>query len=439
VARNNKLLIIIIAVFSLIICLLELSKGYTFEWDQADDAAKVFSIIQLQKPLLIGPRVANDNGFFIGPYHYYFLLPFYLLTRGDPLAGVYALLFVNVLTPIIYFLLAKKIFNQKIALLSALILPLCLGKICWNIMYAPLISITAFYICYQAINKRFSFPLAMLFAAFVANVHLVPASLTPIIILSFLLAKNKPKTKEIILGLLLFCLPFLPLIIFDLRHNFLNLNKLLQMLFGHSDQNTLTYGYIWLRSFWRSLNIIGLFPVLLERLFFLLILIIFPFFITGRKNKILVIVWLLLPLAALSQYKGTVSEYYYGMLTSLLPLFLAYLVFKSKRPILFIVPLVFLILFSILKISQLPRSLITLNDKKAVVDYLVNQKKDQPFNLSYETGLGFDFGFDYLFNYRGNPPKNVDNAHLYTLFLNSHYPPQSNIVFQKSIYLLVRR
>lgn len=438
-ARNSRLLIIIIAIFSLCLTLLKLSKGYTFEWDQADDATKVFSIIQQKKPLLIGPRVANDNGFFIGPYHYYFLLPFYILTQGDPIAGVYALIFINVLTPIVFFLLTQKMFNSKIAILSTVILVFCLGKISWNVMYASLISITAFYICYQAINKHFIFPLAMLFAAFVANVHLVPASLTPIIILSFLLAKNKPKTKEIILGLFLFCLPFLPLVIFDLRHNFLNLNKLSLMLFGHQSQNTLTYGYIWLRSFWRSLNIIGFFPVLPERLFFLIILIIFPFIITGRKNKILVIVWILLPLAVLSQYKGTVSEYYYGMLTSLLPLFLAYLVFKLKKPILFIVPITILLLFSIVKISQSPKSLVTLDDKKAIVDYLVNQQKDQPFNLSYETSVGFNFGFEYLFNYRGNSPQNVDNAHLYTLFLNSHYPPQSDIVYQRSIYLLVRR
>jgi hypothetical protein len=439
VARNSKLLIIVIAVFSLIICLLKLSKGYTFEWDQADDSTKVFSIIEQRKPLLIGPRVASDNGFFIGPYHYYFLLPFYLLTQGDPVAGIYALLFINVLTPVIYFLLVKKIFNQKIALLSASILPFCLGKICWNVMYAPLISITAFYICYQAINKKFNFPLAMLFAAFVANIHLVPASLIPLIILSFLLSKNKPKVNDIIFGIFLFCLPFLPLIIFDFRHNFLNLNKLSLMLFGHQSQSTLTYGYIWLRSFWRSLNIIGVFPILLERLFFLLILIIFPFFVGGRKNKILVIVWILLPLAVLSQYKGTVSEYYYGMLTSLLPLFLAYLVFKLKKPVLFIIPVIILLLFSIVKISQSPKSLVTLDDKKAIVNYLITQKQDQPFNLSYETGIGFDFGFNYLFMYRNHPPQNVNNAHLYTLFLNSHYPSQSNIVYQRSIYLLVRR
>lgn len=436
ILKPDLLIISFIIVFTLFISLLKFSKGYTFEWDQSDDAAKVFSIIQQQKPLLIGPRVASDNGFFIGPYHYYYLLPFFFITKGDPVAGVYAVIFINILTTIISFLLIKKIFNKKIAFLATIITAICLGKICWNVMYAPLIAIIAFYICYQAINKRFSFPLAMLFSGFIANIHLVPASLFPIILISFLLAKEKPKTKEIFLGILFFLIPFLPLFVFDIRHNFLNLNKLFLMIFGAKEN--IAFSYIWLRSFWRSLNIIGIFPVLIERLFFLSVLLISPFLIKGNKNKVLIIIWALLPLLLLSRYKGTVSEYYYGMVTSIMPLLLSYIFFQFKN-IKTILLILFLICFSVFRLTKLNNALVTLNDKKAIVLYLINQKQDQPFNLSYETGIGFDFGFDYLFTYYGNRPQNSNNAHLYTLFLKSNIPEKSNIIFEKSIYSLIRR
>lgn len=438
--KSNLFFIILIFIVSLFFSLLKLSKGYTFEWDQADDATKVFSIINQKKPLLIGPRVSNDNGFFVGPYHYYFLLPFYLVTKGDPVAGSYAVVFVNILTAIVSFFLIRKISNQKIALTSSLLISIIACEICWSAMYAPLIAIIAFYICYQAINKKFSFPLACLFAGFICNIHLVPVSLVPIIIFSFFLSKNKPRLKEIFLGVLFFIIPFILLIVFDLRHDFLNLNKLLFMIFGNKDNGVFVGEYIWLRSFWRSLSIFGILPIIIERLVVLLILIVSPFLFKGLKNKIFILVWILFPLLVLSQYKGAISEYYYGMVTALIPFFLMLLLFtKIKNQILLSV-VIFIIFFFCIRANFLShRALVTLNDKKAIVNYLVNQKQDQPFNLSYETGIGLDFGFNYLFDYSRNPPKNIDQAHLYTLFTDHKLPRGSNVVFKQSIYSLVRR
>jgi len=438
--KSNLFLIILVSFFALFFSLLKLNNGYTFDWDQSDDASKVLSIIQQRKPLLIGPRVSNDNGFFVGPYHYYFLLPFFLLTKGDPIAGAYAVIFINILTTIISFLLISKISNQKIALLSSFLISICLGKTCWSVMYGPLIAIVAFYICYQAVNNKFYFPLAMLFAGFISNIHLVPASLVPIIIFSFFLSKNKPKLKEVFLGIIFFCVPFVPLITFDLRHNFLNLNKLALMIFGNSNTFEVTTKYVWLRSFWRSLNIFDLFPIILERLFFLSLLIISPFFFKDKKNKVLVSVWILFPLLILSQYKGAISEYYYGMVIALIPFFLSFILLKIINKKIFIFLLVFILfLISINSIISQNSSTITLDDKKAIVSYLINQKQDQPFNLSYETDIGFDFGFNYLFNYYGTTPKNVNEAHLYTLFTDNLLPVGSNVVFKRNIYALVRK
>ena len=308
-------------------------------------------------------------------------------------------------------------------------------------MYTPLIAITAFYICYQTINHKFNFPLAMLFAGFISNIHLVPISLVPIIILSFLLSSKKPNLKEIFLGTLCFIIPFLPLVIFDFRHNFLNLSKILSMFFGQKDPaTTLIYKGVWLRSFWRSLNILGFFPQTFERVFFLAVLITTPFFIKGNKNKILILIWILFPLLVLSQYKGATSEYYYGMITSLIPFFFSLLFFKFiKNKIITILLFLLIIFISVYLVSNQNIAKISLNDKIAIASYLTHQKQDQPFNLSYETGVGFDFGFDYLFTYLGNQPQNTNNAHLYTLFTDGTLPKNSNVVYKKSIYSLVRR
>jgi hypothetical protein len=437
---SDSFLILIICFITLFFSLLKLSKGYSFEWDQSDDATKVFSIITQKKPLLIGPRVSNDNGFFVGPYHYYYLLPFYLFTKGDPVAGSYALIFVNILTTLISFILIKKITNRKIAFISSLLISVCLGKTCWSAMYASLISIITFYICYQAINKRFYFPLAMLFAGFISNIHLVPISLIPIILISFVLSKNKPKLNDIIFGIILFIIPFIPLIVFDLRHDFLNSRKIILLITGQNGSEIINIQNLYLRSFWRSLNIFNIFDQNIERFLILLLIMIFPFFIKNIKNRILVIVWILFPLILLSQYHGAISEYYYSMITALIPLLISIVLTKLIKNNYLLYLIVFLFLFFMAsKIHFRDKEITSLNDKKAIVEYLTNQKQDQPFNLSYETGIGFNFGFDYLFEYYQNKPKNIDQAHLYTLFLNNTVPNNSNVVFRQNIYQLVRR
>jgi len=438
---NSDLFIILIICFcTLFFTLLKLSKGYTFEWDQADDATKVFSIINQKKPLLIGPRVSNDNGFFVGPYHYYYLLPFYLFTKGDPIAGKYAVICINLLTTITYFILIKKIINKKTAFISSLLLSVCLDKICWSAMYAPLISITTFYICYQAINKRFNFPLAMLFAGFISNIHLVPISLIPITLISFVLSKNKPKLKEIFIGIIFFIIPFIPLIVFDLRHDFLNSKKIIQIITGQNGPQIINIQNLYLRSFWRSLNIFNIFSKNLERFLILFLIVLIPFFIKNVKNRILIIIWTLFPLILLSRYHGAISEYYYGMITALIPLSISlFLTNKIKNNYLRYVIVVLFIVTIASKIYFTNTYNISLNDKKAVVQYLISQKQDQPYNLSYETGIGFNFGFDYLFDYYKNKPQNIDQAHLYTLFLDNNVPNNSNVVFTQKIYKLVRR
>jgi hypothetical protein len=124
-------------------------------------------------------------------------------------------------------------------------------------------------------------------------------------------------------------------------------------------------------------------------------------------------------------------------------LFLSYVLCQKIKNNTFLTLIIFsLFLFSVYKIyclNSFNTAPVNLDDKKAIVNYLINQKQDQPFNLSYETGIGLDFGFGYLFNYLGNPPQNTDNAHLYTLFIDSTLSQGTNVVFKRNIYSLVRR
>ena len=60
---------------------------------------------------------------------------------------------------------------------------------------------------------------------------------------------------------------------------------------------------------------------------------------------------------------------------------------------------------------------VSLNDKKKIVEYVVNQKNDDFFNISYDLGSGMDTGYNYLFRFYGKNPENSEKGHLYTIVL----------------------
>jgi len=188
---SSKYLLPAILVFiALVFRVVELKDRYIFDWDQEDDALKVTEMINTLKPRLIGPRVANESGFFVGPFHYYFLTPFYIATKGSPYAGAYASIFVSLITVLVIYALISKIYNTKVAFLSALFMAASSSTVSWNVMYTPLLSIIIFYLCYLLIKGRKDlFPYIIFLYSVSFSIHLVPAVLILPIVVAVLLSK----------------------------------------------------------------------------------------------------------------------------------------------------------------------------------------------------------------------------------------------------------
>lgn len=92
-----------------------------FGWDQARDAQVIWSILKAGKPTLIGPRVVSDDAFFLGPFWFYFLAPFFILFNMDPLSLGAVVLVSGVVTTLILFLFVKKIAGNVAALIGSFI------------------------------------------------------------------------------------------------------------------------------------------------------------------------------------------------------------------------------------------------------------------------------------------------------------------------------
>jgi hypothetical protein len=49
------------------------------------------------------------------------------------------------------------------------------------------------------------------------------------------------------------------------------------------------------------------------------------------------------------------------------------------------------------------------------VSYIVNQKIDPIFNVSYSVPINEDMGYKYLFKYLGREPQDIPQGHLWTI------------------------
>lgn len=440
--RNIKYLLpAVLVIIALLFRIVELRDRYIFDWDQEDDALKVTEMIKTLKPRLIGPRVANESGFFVGPFHYYFLTPFYIATKGNPYAGAYASIFISLLTVLVIYFLISKIFNTTTAFLSALFMAASPSVVSWNVMYTPLLSIIIFYMCYLLIKgKKEIFPYLVFLYSFSFSTHLVPAVLILPIMIAVFISKFKPTSKQIILSIVLFIIPLLPLIAFDLKHSFINSLSIKNFVFSPK-QVSATTPFLFLRTFWRSINPIYLsnsLLIIITRIVVLLIILFELIRTPNQKMRIFMTFWIISPLLVLAFYHGNIPEYYYGTSLVLFPVLIASFINRFNTKKLNII-FVLIFLFAQSQYFFTKATGITLKNKLNLAEYLVNQTQDKVFNLSYDLPLGFDSGYSYLFKYLGKEPQNLPEGHLYSIFLNSNPPKSGQIVYSDNVIGLVRK
>ncbi len=421
---NGRILAILtITLVVLLFGFYRFNQRFAFNWDQSDDANKVAEMISLKKPLLIGPRVANESGFFVGPFHYYFLAPFFVLFNGDPIAEGIAAIVVALITSISGYLLASKMFNKRLGLFTGLIFASMTSIQSWNVMYTSFFGILGYFLCWKIINSKTKyFPLLMFVYGMAATSHLVPASMGLSILVALIISAKKPTFKQIFLGIGLFLISFVPNLIFDLRHDFLNLKKIIA--FVSIDNHVGDHPWwLFLRSFWRGVNLSTFafdinknqLLIILGNALVLSILIFEIIKIKNNKLKLLTVVWMMTPLLALGFYKGNIPEYYYGLSLSILPILLASFIKRLNWKI----GLILVIIFVSIRFYRIwqDRPMINLSDKKNVVKYIAQQKEDPIFNVSYDLPVGMETGYDYLFNFYKHQPVNTNQGHLYTIVL----------------------
>ncbi len=298
----------------------------TFLGDQGRDAIIIKRILTLEHLPAIGPPTSVGQ-VYLGPFYYYFIAPWLLLSNFNPIGLAVGVAFFSSLYLLINYLIVKELFDKKIALISTILLSLSsvlidFSRFSWNPNLLPLFTLLTVYFVIKSLktNNWYYFVLSGTLLSFSIQLHYLALFLIPPIAILYLLSLRS--LKQLIsqsLNFLISALAFLffsfPLIIFDLRHQFLNTKSFIA-LFQSSETGFLTKFNSLFDSFY-FLNLYSFHINLNKFLVYLLLFFLLLAFVTLIKrisNLKTFLLFFLLTMLGMSFYNGPKHPHYFGLL-----------------------------------------------------------------------------------------------------------------------------
>lgn len=412
---KNKIFIkicisILVVVIGLFIRVYKFENQVFFDWDQNRDYG-VISSIAAGNITLLGPIAKGEGGFFLGPLYYYLVLPAYLLKSGDPLSLplTSVLIDVSMIAAIIY-LLSRRIGWVKSITLSILWsfswFLIVWSRVSWNVALIPIWTLCTMVSLYDVVKyKKNSSIMILAFLAGISwHIHASLIPLIPILVLIFF-KEFKFSARVWLASLLISLVPLLPLFLFDLRHDLLNI-KLIESYFTRSS-------VVVVASMWQIINdvifklgknTVGIFSGAFTGALFIgyavLGLSIYKLFQKDLLSKIASLIIILITILSVSLRDLNIPEYYLSVAYLPTVYLVVYAIFGIFKRNLYIIA-IFLGLFlyaNITKYSTNPGGY-AYNQKVAVVKAIA--KLNTPVNIRYELSLGREGGLVYLLSREG--------------------------------------
>ncbi len=366
---------------------------------------------------LIGQETSTQ-GIFIGPLFYYLLLPFYLISRMDPIGGFYFSIVFGVFSILSFYLVFKNVFNERVGLILAFIYSVSFFSVSNDrsvVPTSPMLVWSAWFF-YSLIliskgDQKKGFFLAGLLTALIWHINMGLAILFPLVFLSFYLSKRKLNLRFAFVGIITFLIFSLPLIFFEVRHKFPQTKALINAFSTHQGSN-LTKEEQFLKVIYiTSQNLNSIFFTPPQKNYYLL-LVFFVFLLIFLKYKkilskaefLIMVFWQILFISFFSMYSKSVSEYYLNPM-NLVWMVAAALAFNEifKKAYLKTIGVFLIFLFILINIGRLLSHHTAQNgylERKAIVSEIKKDAKLRGFpciSISYITKPGYNLGYRYLF------------------------------------------
>jgi len=225
-----------------------------FLGDQGRDAIIVKRIFTDLDPVFIGP-VTSVGNMYLGPGYYYFMLPWLWLSYPSPVGPAYAVAVLGIITIFLMYYLGKEMVGKKAAIIGTAFFALSSTvvnntRFSWNPNPAPLVSLLMIFFTYKAWKKNPRYwILVSLFFSILIQLHyltLLSAAGAGIFWLVSLFEKRKKIQKlkpfliSTLLAFILFVTSLTPILLFDMKHDYLNARAFSEMITGQDNfkQNT---------------------------------------------------------------------------------------------------------------------------------------------------------------------------------------------------------
>ena len=318
----------------------KLTGFVTFLGDQGRDAIIVKRILTGEHFPAIGPPTSIGQ-VYSGPFYYYFIAPWLLLFNFNPIGLAVCVAFFSSIYLLINYLIVKELFDKKVVLISTILLSFSsvlidFSHFSWNPNLLPLFTLLTVYFVIKGLqtSRWYFFALSGAFLSFSIQLHYLALFLIPPIGILLMATFKKIKqsnneTMNQLKNYLLMSFSFIlfssPLIIFDLRHNFLN-SKLLLALFQSSGTSFLTKFNSLFDSFY-FLNLysfnINLSKFIIYLLLFFLSIILFTLIKKKSNLKIFLFIFLF-TILGMSLYSGPKHPHYFVILYPLYYIIISY-------------------------------------------------------------------------------------------------------------------
>lgn len=412
--KINFLLVALISI-GVLLRLWNLNTDLLFHRDQGLHSLDIWNLWHDHSFKLLGPP-SDVDGLYHAPIYYWIMTPAYFISGGDPFVASAFQILLEAFSLFFLFSAIEKLFNRKTAYLTVVFYLFSYGLISysrWLVNVTPIFPIVNFLLFFLTSKKQaWWHPLLTSFLVGVATQcdAAVGIFLYPFL---FWLYRSNLNIKTVLFLLIGFFLPASPLLLFELRHNFV----ITKATLNFSSNNNQGLGF--------SLRVLIInFKTLLTQTNYLLS---FPkvatssaIFIWGLfsvfklKERNFIYIYLLFFFLSLSLFQRGAHGFF---LVPLFPLIIACTVHgltKLPKPA-FILICVYLTFLNFSQYHNLYQpnnalipigdaNIITLQDRKNIIDWVYQKSNGKPFSYwTYTLPYYQEYAFDYILVWYAKP------------------------------------
>lgn len=409
----------------------------TFLGDEGRDMIIVRRLLVDGNFFLIGPGTSVGN-MYLGPLYYYLIAPALLLANYSPVGPSVFVALVGVATIYLLWYVCRKWFGSTAALIAAVLYavsPVVIinSRSSWNPNVMPffaLLTVYALWSIWQEKKYGWFYVLGISFA-FVLQSHYLGILLLPVILTIWLKALKSLKDKKQFLtkslySLLIFAALMSPLLIFDIRHNWMNVRALTALLSGNGSGSSFLEPLIALANIPKTVflifsNLIGPTNNLITQILFTLTLLVGLLATFKRKNKtsfekpiIILLLWLTFGIIGVALFNHEIYSHYFGFLFPapfiLFAALSGYLInnLKTAGKILIGILTIGILIISVVNSPVKSQPGYQMQRAKLVAQKIKEEAKGERFNLAVIAERNYEDGYKYFLEVWGEPVIHLD-------------------------------